>query len=92
MKKFSIGLIGLIALGAVSIGTADAQNKHKPNNFMNEQLSEQLHNQTVALSDSKLIKAQAELLRKHYEALIDSGFSKDESLKIIIAMASRDRG
>ena len=60
-------------------------------NFMNEQLSEQLLNQTTVLSDPRLIKAQAELLRKHYEALIESGFSKDEALQLVIAMASQDK-
>jgi len=35
-----------------------------------------LLNQTLALSEPKLIKAQAELLRQHYEALVEAGFSK----------------
>jgi hypothetical protein len=48
-------------------------------------------NQTMALSDPKLVKAQAELLRKHYEALIQSGFNKDEALQIVIAIASQDK-
>ena len=56
---------------------------------MTEQLSEQLLNQTVALSEPKLVKAQAELLRKHYDALVQSGFSKDEALQLVIAMASQ---
>jgi len=60
-------------------------------NFMTEQLSEQLLNQIVALSEPKLVKAQAELLRKHYEALIKTGFSKDEALQLVIAMASQDK-
>jgi len=58
---------------------------------MNEQLSEQLFNQTIALSEPKLVKAQAELLRKHYAALVQSGFSKDEALQLVIAMTSQDK-
>lgn len=89
MKKTSIGLISLFAF---CITAAEAQNRQTPATFMNDQLSEQRYNQTLALSDTKLVKAQATLLRKHYEALIESGFTKDEALKIIIAMASRDKG
>ena len=79
-----------IAILAFSIGMVNAQ-ESKPFNFMNEQLSEQLLNQTTVLSDPRLVKAQAELLRKHYEALIESGFSKDEALQLVIAMASQDK-
>jgi hypothetical protein len=60
-------------------------------NFMNAQLSEQLLNQTLAQSDPKLIKAQAELIRRHYQALIKTGFTKDEALEIVVAMASNDK-
>jgi hypothetical protein len=45
----------------------------------------------MALSEPKLVKAQAQLLRKHYTALVQSGFSKDEALQIVIAMASQDK-
>jgi hypothetical protein len=75
---------------AFSIGNANAQ-QQKTLNFMNEQLSEQLFNQTIALSDPKLVKAQAELLRSHYTALLQSGFSKDEALQLVIAMASQHK-
>lgn len=87
MKNISIGIIAILAL---SFGNVNAQ-ETKRLNFMNEQLSEQLFNQTMALSEPKLVKAQAELFRKHYTALVESGFSKDEALKIVIAMASQDR-
>lgn len=82
--------IPIIAVLTFSFGGVNAQEKRQLN-FMNEQLSEQLLNQTIALSDPKLVMAQAQLLRKHYEALVHSGFSKDESLLIVIAMASQDK-
>jgi hypothetical protein len=87
MKKVCISVVAILAF---SVSSINAQER-KPLNFMNEQLSEQLFNQTVALSDPKLVKAQAELLRKHYDALVQSGFSKDEALQLIIAMASQDK-
>jgi hypothetical protein len=87
MKNICIPIITILAL---SVGSVCAQERH-PLNFMNEQLSEQLLNQTIALSNAKLVKAQAELLRKHYEALIQSGFSKDEALQLVIAMTSQDK-
>jgi len=87
MKNISIPIIAILAF---SFGNVNAQEK-KLLNFMNEQLSEQLYNQTMALSEPKLVKAQAALLRKHYSALVESGFSKDEALKIVIAMASQDK-
>lgn len=59
-------------------------------NFLNEQLSAQLLNQTIALSDPTLVKAQAMLLRKQYDALIEVGFSKAEAMQIVVALASRD--
>lgn len=86
MKNRSVLMITIFAF---SIGSIHAQ-EGKTFNFMNQQLSEQLLNHTIVLSDPKLVKAQAELLRKHYEALIQSGFSKDEALQLVIAMASQD--
>ncbi|MFT2090804.1 hypothetical protein [Paraglaciecola sp. 2405UD69-4] len=73
------------------LGTVNAQERKHPSNFMNAQLSEQLLNQTTALSNDELVKAQAKLLRKHYLALIESGFTKSEALQIVVAMASRDK-
>jgi hypothetical protein len=87
MKKLSIPVFIILTF---FVGSINAQEK-KALNFMSEQLAEQLLNQITALSEPKLVKAQAELLRKHYEALIQSGFSKDEALQIVIAMASQDK-
>jgi hypothetical protein len=87
MKKRYLAVVSVVAF---YIGNSDALEK-KQLNFMNQQLSEQLLNQTLALSEPKLVKAQAELLRKHYKALLESGFSKGEAMQIIIAMASRDK-
>lgn len=64
-----------------------AQQVPAPLDFVNSQLSEQIKNQTLALSEPELIKAQARLLRAHYEALIEAGFKADEALRIVIAMA-----
>jgi hypothetical protein len=85
MKKVYILIITVLIF---SIGNANAQ---KQLNFMSEQLSEQLFNQTIALSEPKLVKAQAELLRKRYTALVQSGFSKGEALQLVIAMASQHK-
>jgi hypothetical protein len=85
MKKICIPVTLSLAFLISSISAQETA----PPNFMTEQLSEQLLNQTVALSEPKLVKAQAELLRKHYDALVQSGFSKDEALQLVIAMASQ---
>ncbi|MFQ3189013.1 MAG: hypothetical protein ACI936_000133 [Paraglaciecola sp.] len=87
MRKICIPIISMLVF---AVGTIHAQER-KQLNFMNEQLSEQLLNQTIALSDPNLVKAQAALLRKHYDALVLNGFSKSEALQIIIAMASADK-
>jgi len=87
MKSLCIPVVAVLSF---YMGSINAQEK-KPLNFMNEQLSEKLLNQTLALSEPKLVKAQAKLLRKHYEALIETGFSKDEALQLVIAMASQDK-
>ena len=87
MKNICILIIAILAF---YMGSVNAQER-KQLNFMNEQLSEQLYNQIMASSDPKLIKAQAELLRKHYEALVQSGFSKDEALQLVIAIASQHK-
>ena len=87
MKKICILVTLILAIWVSSISAQQTTQS----NFMTEQLSEQLLNQTVALSDPKLVKAQAELLRKHYNALVQSGFSKDEALQIVIAMASQHK-
>jgi hypothetical protein len=84
MKNICIVIIVMLVF---CVGSIQAQER-KQLNFMNEQLSEQLFNQTMAQSEPKLVKAKAELLRKHYEALIQSGFSKDEALQLVIALAS----
>lgn len=80
----------MIVILTAYMSNVSAEEK-KQLNFMNEQQSEQLLNQTMALSEPKLVKAQAQLLRKHYTALVQSGFSKDEALQIVIAMASQDK-
>jgi hypothetical protein len=87
MKNICIPIIAMLAF---FVSTIHAQ-EGKQLNFMNEQISEQLLNQTIALSEPNLVKSQAELLRKHYDELVLSGFSKSEALQIVIAMASVDR-
>lgn len=85
--------ISIMVLFVLVCGHVNAQNKAKlpEPNFLNEQLSAQLLNQTIALSDPSLITAQAELIRKHYDALIAAGFNQDQALQIVIAIASRDK-
>ncbi len=87
MKNICIVIITMLVFFA---GSIQAQER-KQLNFMNDQLSEQLFNQTVAQSEPKLVKAKAELLRKHYEALIQSGFNKEEALQLVIALASSQK-
>jgi hypothetical protein len=87
MKKLTIPVFAILTIFA---GSINAQER-KPLNFMSEQLAEQLLNQTTALSEPKLVKAQAELLRKQYNALVQTGFSKDEALQLVIAIASQDK-
>jgi hypothetical protein len=86
MKNICIPIIAMLAF---FVSTIHAE-EEKQLNFMNEQLSEQLLNKTIALSEPNLVKSQAELLRKHYDELVLSGFSKSEALQIVIAMASVD--
>lgn len=81
----------IAAVLTVFVAFADAQEPKRPSNFMSAQLSEQLLNETQALSHDKLVNAQANLLRKHYLALIDAGFTKSEALKIVVAMAGQDK-
>lgn len=82
--------ITIMVIVAFFVGSTHAQEK-KQLNFMNEQLSEQLFNRTMAQSEPKLVTAQAELLRRHYEALIQSGFNKDEALQLVVALASQHK-
>ncbi|WP_299074510.1 hypothetical protein [uncultured Paraglaciecola sp.] len=81
----------IIAIFTCSLTKLHAQEHKNSLNFMNEQLSKQLLNQTLVLSEPKLVKAQAELLRQHYHALVQSGFSKDQALQLVIAIAARDK-
>jgi len=87
MKNICIVIFVILTLSFSSVKAQEGSSL----NFMSEQLSEQLLNQTIALGNPKLVKAQAELLHKHYEALIKSGFNKDEALQLVIAMASQDK-
>ena len=83
--QVSIAIISLLPL------IATAQVHDNPLDFLNNQQTEQLKNNTIALSDPALVKAQAHLYRQHYNALIEVGFSKDEAIKIIVAMAQSDK-
>jgi chaperonin cofactor prefoldin len=83
-------LVLCIALNIISLPTLAQQSKH-PSSFLNDQLAQQLKNVTQALSDPELVKAKARLYRSQYDALIETGFSKDEALKIVISLASSDK-
>ena len=86
-KTYQIALV----LVSMSITLVPAQANNNTLDFLSSQQSEQLKNHTLALSDPELVKAQAQLFRQHYKALIEVGFSKDEALKIVVAMAQRDK-
>ncbi|MFT4942156.1 MAG: hypothetical protein ACI88A_005230 [Paraglaciecola sp.] len=83
----SLALLGSLLIGAHSVSAEQVDN---PLDFLNSQLTEQLKNQTRALSDPELIKARAAYHRNFYLALIEQGFSKEEALNIIVAMAGSD--
>jgi hypothetical protein len=90
-KKRFLHLALLLPLFSTPL-LAQAQPTEKASvlDFVNQQVAEQLLNQTKALSNPELIKAQADYFRAMYQALISSGFSQEESLKIVVAMASKD--
>jgi hypothetical protein len=88
MRKLTTFIAPVLLLCGLSFSSL-AQDKQMPLDFVSEQLSVQLLNDLRALSSPELIKAQAEYFRVMYSALIDSGFSKEEALKIVIAMAER---
>jgi hypothetical protein len=86
--------MGLLVIISVFSTVNLAQEKHNDPvlglDFVNQQLAEQMLNQTKALSNPSLVKAQADYYRAMYQALIESGFNKDEALKIVVAIASKD--
>tara|TARA_R110000868_G_scaffold375859_2_gene640550 strand:+ start:501 stop:773 length:273 start_codon:yes stop_codon:yes gene_type:complete len=87
-KLISTSITAVILLTGLSF-SLHAQDLKKPLDFVSEQLSVQMLNNLRALSSPELVKAQAEYFRLMYTALVDSGFSKDEALKIVIAMAEK---
>lgn len=86
LKKLSITIF-LSFLGI----TCFAQEPKQHLDFVNQQMAEQLLNNIKALSSPELIKAQAEYYRKMYDALLESGFNKEQALSIITAMASSNK-
>lgn len=90
MRSKIPSLYALAGILMFASGPLNAQQIGNPLDFVNAQLAEQLKNQMRAMSDPELIKAQAAYHRKYYLALIDQGFTKEESLQIIIALASNN--
>lgn len=88
LPKHTSSLLALIAICALATTNTQAQQMGSPLDFVNSQLAEQMKNQVKAMSDPDLIKAQAQLQRKYYQALVEAGFSKEEALKIIVATAA----
>ncbi|AEE23269.1 hypothetical protein [Paraglaciecola chathamensis] len=87
VSRSAVPLVAGIALSVFSTSIIHAQQMGNPLDFVNSQLAEQMKNQVRAMSDPDLIKAQAQLQRRYYEALIEAGFSKEEAFKIILATA-----
>ena len=85
-KTYQLALV----LVSMIITLVPVQANNNTLDFLSSQQSEQLKNHTLALSDPELVKAQAQLFRQHYKELIEVGFSKDEALNIVVAMAQRD--
>ena len=91
MRRLTSAIKLLVLLSVFSgISNAQQQQQNQVLDFVSEQLSVQMLNNLRALSSPELVKAQAEYFRLMYKALIDSGFSKEEALKIVIAMAQSD--
>jgi hypothetical protein len=88
--KLNSPLFALLTTFTFITFNAQGQQVGNPLDFVNSQLAEQMKNQVRAMSNPDLIKAQAVLQRKYYEALIEAGFSKEEALKIVVARASGD--
>ncbi|WP_166422836.1 hypothetical protein [Paraglaciecola sp. 20A4] len=88
IPKHAPSLAALVAVYALFTTSTQAQQMGSPLDFVNSQLAEQMKNQVRAMSDPDLIKAQAQLQRKYYDALVEAGFSKEEALKIIVATAT----
>jgi hypothetical protein len=88
LPKHVSSLVALVAICALSTASSQAQQMGSPLDFVNSQLAEQMKNQVRAMSDPDLIKAQAQLQRTYYDALVEAGFSKEEALKIIVATAT----
>ncbi|KXI27714.1 hypothetical protein [Paraglaciecola hydrolytica] len=86
MRKLTSYITTILMLSGLSY-SVQAQENNKRLDFVSEQLSVQMLNNIRALSSPELVKAQAEYFRLMYTALIDSGFTKEEALKIVIAMA-----
>ncbi|WP_158968980.1 hypothetical protein [Paraglaciecola sp. L3A3] len=76
---------------AVSFAAQSADKKPMGLDFVNQQQATQKLNELRAMSTPELITTQAEYFRKMHQALIASGFSKEEALKIVIAMASSNK-
>ena len=89
MKQFTLCISAVVLFTGLSCST-NAQEFKNPLDFVNEQQSVKLLNDLRAKSSPDLIKAHADYLRRMYMALIDSGFSKDEALKIVVAMAEKN--
>lgn len=89
-KRFLRLALILLLFSMPLLAQAQPTEKASVLDFVNQQVAEQLLNQTKALSNPELIKAQADYFRAMYQALINSGFSQEESLKIVVAMASKD--
>ncbi|MBU3019983.1 hypothetical protein KO519_20110 [Paraglaciecola agarilytica] len=87
VSKSTVPLLASVALFTFYTSSIHAQQMGNPLDFVNSQLAEQMKNQVRAMSDPDLIKAQAQLQRRYYEALIEAGFSKEEAFKIILATA-----
>lgn len=83
-------LLVLLILGSNLICNYVQADNKKPLrfDFVNEQKSTQKLNELRAITTPEMIKAEAEYYRKLYQALIDSGFTKDQALKVVVAKAS----
>ncbi|MCF2948985.1 hypothetical protein L0668_12760 [Paraglaciecola aquimarina] len=87
MPRF-LRLTTFICLCIISISAYTQDKKPLRFDFVNQQISAQKLDELKAITTPEMVAAQAEYYRKLYQALVTSGFSKDEALKIVIAKAS----
>ena len=91
MKRITHSLLSLLLVLLTLVTGRLHADENAPLDFVSQQLASQLLNNIRAQSSPELVQAKARYLRLTYQALIDQGFTKDEALKIVIALAEGEQ-